>query len=384
MFSRRTSWDLVANRVAEHLERRRAAGGLLDLAESNPTLCGLAWSPRALADALTGPELARYEPSPRGALPARAAVARYLADRGAEVAPDRVVLTASTSEAYRLVLELLCDPGDELLAPAPSYPLLELLAQLEGVRLARYPLRHDGEWHLDRAALTAGLTERTRAVLVISPGNPTGATLSRDDLQFLERLCGEAGVALVGDEVFADTSLAPGPSVASASRALAFHLSGASKVCGVPQLKAAWLAVAGPEPLVAGALERLDVLADTALSISGPAQLVLPSLLSRREEFLGPLRARLATNRATLSRVAGGGAAFSVVAGGGGWSGVLKVGQTLDEERLTLALLEDGVAVHPGFFYDFAAPGHLVVSLLPLPETFAEGVRRIADRLHGM
>lgn len=382
MFSSRTSWNLAANAVAERIERRRAAGGLLDLTETNPTRCGLAWPEEELAAALTAPGLSRYDPSPRGAATARAAVAEYLARRGADVPVERILLTASTSEAYALLLKLLCDPGDAVVAPAPSYPLLDLLAQLEGVRLERYPLRHDGEWHLDRAAVQSALTERTRAVLAVSPGNPTGATLSVGDLDFLDRLCAERGLALVADEVFADTALGPCPTVATARHALAFHLSGASKVCGLPQLKASWLAVAGPAPLADVALERLEVLADTTLSISGAAQLALPRVLAGRGSFLARLRERLATNRATLGRVGGGGAPFSVLAGGGGWSAVLRIGETLDEEDVTLALLDVGVAVHPGFFYDFERSGYLVVSLLIPPDAFEEGVAKIGARLH--
>ncbi|HET7755285.1 MAG TPA: pyridoxal phosphate-dependent aminotransferase [Anaeromyxobacteraceae bacterium] len=384
MFSRRTGWDLAANSIADRIERRRAAGRLVDLTETNPTRCGLEWPAAELAAALTAPALSRYDPTPRGSEAARAAVVRYLADRGASATVEQVVLTASTSEAYGLVLKLLCDPGDEILAPTPSYPLLDLLAGVEGVRLVRYPLHHAGEWHLDRAALAAAVTERTRAVLAVSPGNPTGAALTQGDLEFLDLLCAERGIALVGDEVFADSAPTPGPSVAAARRALAFHLSGASKVCGVPQLKAAWIAVVGPPALADAALERLDVLADTALSISGPAQLALPYLLDHRESFLARLRERLATNRAELARAVAGGAPLSVLSGRGGWSDVLKVGTSMDEEALVSRLLDDGVAVHPGFFYDFERPGHLVVSLLVEPGAFAEGVRLVAARLHAM
>lgn len=382
MFSRRTGWDLSANAIADRLERRRAEEGVVDLTESNPTRCGLAWDEEELAAALAGPGISRYAPHPRGDTAARAAVSAYLADRGVTVPVERIVLTASTSEAYALVLKLLCDPGDEILAPAPSYPLLDLLAELEGVRLARYPLRHDGDWHVDHGALLDAATERARAVLAISPGNPTGATLSPEDLDRLETLCADRGLAIVGDEVFADTVLAPGPSVACARRALSFHLSGASKVCGLPQIKVAWIAVGGPEELARAALERLDVLADTALSVSTPSQLALPRLLSRRDSFLRPLRERLAANREALRAAGAGGAAWSFLRGGGGWSGILRVGSTVDEEALVLALLGDGVAVHPGFFYDFGRAGHLVLSLLPEPEVFAEGLRRVVRRLH--
>jgi alanine-synthesizing transaminase len=381
-FSRRTGWDLSANRFAARLEARRAEGApLLDLTESNPTRVGLAWPAPELCAALAHPDLPTYDPTPRGPAPARRAVAAYLAARGAAVAPERILLTASTSEAYALLLKLLCDPGDAVVAPAPSYPLLDVLCDLEGVRLARYPMRYDGEWHLDRAALAEAIPERARAVIVVSPGNPTGALLAPDELRFLEALCAEHGLALVGDEVFADTALAPVASVASASACLAFQLSGLSKVCGLPQVKAGWIAAAGPDALVAPALARLEVVADAYLSVSAAAQLALPALLARREQFLRPLRERLAANRAALARAAGGGAPFDVLRSGGGWSAVIRIPAALDEEALCLALLDEGVAVYPGFFFDLGAPGHLVASLLLPAAAFAEAAGRVARRI---
>ena len=381
--SRRTSWDLAANALAERLQALRAGGReLLDLAESNPTRCGLAWPADVLAAALAHPDLGRYDPEPRGLFAAREAIAAYLASHGAPVAPGQVLLTASTSEGYGLLLKLLCDPGDEILVPAPSYPLLDVLCQLECVRLVRYPMRYDGTWHLDMAALEEAATERTRAVVVVSPANPTGAVLSGEELSALERFCARRGVALIGDEVFADTALADRAGVASTREALAFHLSGMSKVCGLPQVKVAWIAVAGPAPEVAQAMERLEMIADGYLSVSGPSQLATPALLAAREQFLRPLRVRLAANRAALARAAAvADAPFGPLRSGGGWSAVLRMGEAVDEEALCLALLEDGVVAHPGFFYDFERRGHLVLSLLPEPHAFREGLERIARRL---
>jgi aspartate/methionine/tyrosine aminotransferase len=384
-FSRRTAWDLAANRVASRLDALRAARApLLDLTESNPTRAGLAWPAERLAAALSAPDLPSYDPTPSGHPAARGAIAAYLADHGASVGAERVVLTASTSEAYALLLKLLCDPGDAVLAPAPSYPLLDVLCDLEGVRLERYPLRYDGEWHLDAGALAGAVSDRTRAVVVVSPSNPTGATLSAEDLAALEGLCADRGLALVGDEVFADTALAAAASVARATRCLAFHVSGLSKVCGLPQLKAAWIAAAGPAGMVTPALARLEVACDAYLSVSGPAQAAVAALLPERERFLAPLRRRLAENRAALCAAAGEGAPFDVLRSGGGWSAVLRTGEAVDEEELCLALLDEGVAVHPGFFFDFERPGHLVVSLLPEPRAFADGAARIARRLRSV
>jgi hypothetical protein len=380
MPSRRTRWDLAANAFAARLDAVRASGApLLDLTEANPTRAGFSWPVDLLASALADPRLARHDPSPQGPPEARAAVVGWLAAHGAAVPADRVLLTASTSEAYAFLLKLLCDPGDEVLVPAPSYPLLDLLAGLECVALVRYPLAYDGEWHVDVGSVAERVGPRTRAVVVVSPGNPGGAVLSTEELEALDALCAARGLALVGDEVFADTALRPAASVATARSALAFHLGGLSKTCGLPQLKLAWIAAAGPDALVRPALARLEVVADAYLSVSGPAQLALPRLLAARETFLAPLRARLAANRARLAPPPG--AAWDLLPSGGGWSAVLRLGERVDEEALALSLLAEGVAVWPGFLFDFERPGHLVVSLLPHPEVLSEGSRRIAARL---
>lgn len=380
--SRRTSWDLAANELARRLEAARAEGRfLLDLSESNPTCCGLAWPSGVLAAALAQSGLALYQPAPGGLRAAREAVAGYLASHGAAVDPAHVLLTASTSEGYAYLLKLLCDPGDEVLVPSPSYPLLDVLCDLECVRLVRYPVDYDGTWHLDGAALEERATERTRAVVVVSPANPTGALLAREDLSMLERFCARRGLALIGDEVFADSALGEKVSIAAAREALAFQLSGISKVCGLPQMKVAWIAAAGPPPEVERAMERLEMIADGYLSVSGPSQLALPALLAARERFLGPLRDRLASNRAALAQAAPGDAPFGPLRSGGGWSAVLQIGEAVDEEALCLELLDDGVVVQPGFFYDFERRGHLVLSLLPEPHVFREGLARITQRL---
>ena len=379
-FSRRTGWDLNANALAARVEAARTEGRpLLDLTESNPTQAGLGWPAERLQAALARSGVDAYRPDPRGHPGARRAVAAYLAARAGPVAIDRILLTASTSDAYGYLLKLLCDPGDDVLVPAPAYPLLDLLAGLEAVELRRYPLREEGGWHLDLPALRAAIGPRTRAVLAVSPSNPVGAVLSAEELAALDEICAERGLALIADEVFADTAPEGAPSALGVRRALAFHLSGLSKVCGLPQLKVGWIAAAGPEARVAPALERLEMIADAYLSVSAPSQLALESLLPERHAFLGPLRARLDGNRARLESLAY--APFAPLPWRGGWSAVLRIDEAIDEEALCLALIEDGVVVHPGFFFDFERPGYLVVSLMCEPALFTQGLERLARRL---
>ncbi len=382
MFSERTRWDLRPNRLAERLAAKRAARArILDLTESNPTRAGLT-GPGDLLALLVRPEGLRYEPAAFGLPQARTAVAADFARRGFPLDPDRVLLSASTSEAYAFLFKLLCDPGEEVLVPRPGYPLFEFLATLESVRVRTYPFAHDGEWHLDLAALRAALGPRTRALVVVNPNNPTGAYLKREECDALLALCAERGIALVSDEVFADFALREdGRRVASVARdgpALAFALGGLSKSCGLPQLKLAWTAVTGPERLVRDTLARLEVVADTYLSVSTPVQLAAPELLARREELQAPIRERTRSNLRALHAAVGPGCPATILPPEGGWSAVLRVPATLSEEERVIRLLEErDVLVHPGYFFDFPAEAYLVLSLLPPPGEFAEGVARV-------
>jgi hypothetical protein len=382
MFSDRTRWDLRANRLAERLAAKRAAGArILDLTESNPTRAGLPY-PDDLLASLARAEARRYDPAPFGLPAAREAVAADFARRGFPVGPDRVVLSASTSEAYAFLFKLLCDPGDEVLVPRPGYPLFEFLAALESVRVRSYPLAHDGEWHVDVGALREALAPRTRAVVVVSPHNPTGHCLKRDERDALEALCAERGLALVSDEVFADYTFLEDPrragSVARDGPALAFALGGLSKSCGLPQLKLAWTAVTGPEALRRDALARLEVVADTYLSVSTPVQVAAPELLARRGELSLPIRARLRANLAVLRAAIGPGSPATLLDPEGGWSAVLRVPATRpEEERVTRLLEERDVLVHPGYFFDFPREAFLVLSLLAPEADFAGGVARV-------
>ncbi|TMA26773.1 MAG: pyridoxal phosphate-dependent aminotransferase [Deltaproteobacteria bacterium] len=360
---------LEENALARALRARREP--YIDLTLSNPTAAGLPYEEEKILGALSRREVLRYQPHPRGLLSAREAVAEFCG-----VDPERIVLTSSTSEAYSLLFKLLCQPGDEVLAPEPSYPLFAYLTALESVRLVPYPLRWDGEWHLDPAALR--LSDRTRALLVVSPGNPTGAYLKKAELAQLVRC------PLICDEVFADYPVGDDSRRARScgnDRVLTFTLSGLSKVAGLPQLKLAWCAVSGPG--AEAALHKLELIADTYLSVNTPVQVAARDLLETRHSFQRALRSRLAANRAALQGARRPDASWDVLGSEGGWSAILSVPRSRSEEEWALALLEAGALAHPGYFFDFP-PGsgaHLVVSLLPEPAEFARGVQILARTL---
>ena len=386
MFSLRTRWDLTANALALAVEGRREKGlPLADLTESNPTRVGLALDGDALVAAFAHFEAGVYQPEPRGLLTAREAVQRTFLERGHDVALERLFLTASTSEAYAFLFKLLCDPGDEILVPRPSYPLFEFLAGLESVTTRGYPLSFDGEWHLERSNLLGELGPRTRAIVVVSPNNPTGSFLKRRELQLLEEVAGERGIAVISDEVFADYGRgAKGErvSVLDAPGLFSFALGGLSKGAALPQVKVGWLAANGPAPLVEEALRRLEIIADTYLSVSTPSQLALPSLLAQRGEIQRRIRDRVEENFAALSRAIVPGDPVGLLPLEGGWSAVLRIPRTRSEQAWVVTLVEeDGVLVHPGFFFDFPGEGYLSVSLLPRPEEFARAALRLLARL---
>lgn len=382
MFSSRTRWDRTANRLSTLLaERRRAGAALLDLTESNPTRAGLL-APADVLAPLSEPTCLVYDPEPAGAMTAREAVATDYRRRGFDVGPGRIVLSASSSEAYGELFKLLCDPGDNVLVPRPSYPLFEYLARLESVEVRPYSLAYDGEWHLTREALLEASTPRSRAVVVVSPNNPTGSYLKRDEAAELAAFCAGRGLAVISDEVFADYAFGPDPrrvaSLAADGSALAFCLGGLSKSCGLPQLKLGWIAVSGPASLREEALARLEIVADTYLSVGTPVQRAAPSLLARLPRLQAPIASRVAGNLEALrSRLARDSPA-TLLAVEGGWYAVLQVPATLaEEERVCRLLATRDVLVHPGFFFDFEREAFLVLSLLPRPEAFAEGVARV-------
>ncbi|HTV66777.1 MAG TPA: pyridoxal phosphate-dependent aminotransferase [Bryocella sp.] len=380
-FSARTNWDLSETELVREVKARRAAGlPLIDLTASNPTRCGFEYDEAAILAALSKPEALVYDPDPRGMLSARQAVCRYYADHGAEVDPENLFLTTSTSEAYSYLFRLLCDPGDEVLIAQPSYPLFDFLAQLDDVRLTPYPLFYDHGWHLDIEALRRKVTPRTRAIALVHPNNPTGNFTKAAERRELESICAEHGLALIVDEVFLDYPLNPfaGPSFASGDHpALTFVLSGLSKIAALPQMKIAWIAAFGPEPVLTQATERLEVIADTFLSINAPVQCALPEWLEGRGKIQGQILDRVRRNLAALDRELTD-TPVSRLEVDGGWYAVLRVPAIEPDENLAAQLVRDlGVEIHPGHFFGFSDSGWIVVSLLTAEAELHSGIKAI-------
>ena len=391
MFARRTAWNRAPNRFSVALEKHRAAGRqVLDLTVSNPTQVGIRFAGLSILKALVDLRALEYHPEPKGVRTAREAVAAYYRERGAdphlpaqmwgiEVDPADIILTTSTSEAYSFVFRLLCDQDDEVLVPTPSYPLFEFLAGLQDVRLAPYELIYDHGWQIDFHSLEKALTERSRGVLVVHPNNPTGGYVPSKEMDRLSEICKDRGLALIADEVFLDYAHdgKPRPTFATSQTALTFTLSGLSKISGMPQMKFAWIATSGPSEQRREALARLEVVADTYLSMNTPIQLAAPEFFRQRVRFQAELMQRIRANRAELDRQLEGGVCRRLDLEGG-WYAVLRVPVTRSDEDLAVELLEQrSVLVHPGHFYDFHADGYLVLSLITPERVFAEGMRRV-------
>jgi alanine-synthesizing transaminase len=390
MFSTRVPSDRTPNRLAEAVRRARAGGReLIDLTVTNPTRCGFDYPDDILAP-LADPAGRDYAASPFGLAAAREAVAADYARRGLRVDPAHIVLTSSTSEAYSLLFKLLCEPaGSATLVPAPSYPLFDHLTRLDGALAVPYRLEYHGRWCVDGESLDEGLAvPGVRAVLAVSPNNPTGSALATHELEALLARCERAGAALILDEVFADYPLTdrpidPLPHVADAT-ALTFRLGGLSKSAGLPQVKLGWLAAAGPGDRLSEALDRLELICDTYLSVSTPVQLAAAGLMASGAAVRDQIAARIRANYAALQDLTARWPAVETLPADGGWSAVLRVPATRSEEDIVLDLLEHrAVVVHPGFFFDFPNEAYLVVSLLPPPATFREGVERVIRTVVG-
>jgi len=379
-FARRTNWNLRPNLFSTALDAHRANGKpLLDLSASNPTSIGVHYEEHTLLSALTQPNALKYEPASKGLLVAREAVARYYTERGTAVSPEHIILTVSTSEAYSYCFRLLCEPGDEVLVGLPSYPLFEFLADIQDVRLIPYELVYDHGWQIDFHSLSKAITPRTRAILLVHPNNPTGSYIRPHEIAELNRICSRHELAMICDEVFLDYSLAEThTSLVENNGALTFVLSGLSKIAGLPQMKLAWLVSSGPQPLREEALARLDVIADTFLSPNAPVQWAASAMLESRRGIQLQVMERVRGNLAELDAQLANQALCRRLDFEGGWYATLRVPATRTDEELAVAILEhEAVLVQPGHFFDFAADGHLVLSLIAPTAEFAEGVRRV-------
>ena len=409
-FSQRLRWDRGENALAALEQRRRAAGlSIVDLTESNPTTVGLPYPTEALREALGAGAGAPYQPAPLGLRSAREAIASQIARAGATgvVAADRIALTASSSESYSLLFKLLCDPGDSVLVPEPSYPLFEYLAHLDGVRPVGYRLVYDGQWHIDFASLAQAHARAAagggsvRAVVVVNPNNPTGSFITAAEVARLATLCEQQRLAVISDEVFAsyrfaeqadpgrpgrspEDSLAAWPALID--QTLTFSLGGLSKACGLPHLKLGWILTGGPTGLVEGAMARLELIADTYLSVAGPVQRALPRLLDLGAGIGAQIQRRVRANRARLSSAIAANSPCTLLNAQGGWTAILRVPDVVvpgdgpggaDEAWAIRLLAREGILIHPGYLFDMPSGAYLIASLLPAPEVFSGGIERV-------
>jgi alanine-synthesizing transaminase len=388
MFSRRTDWALTPNRFSEAQRHfQRAGREVLDLTLSNPTQAQLTFNADEILAALSNPKAMDYDPQPKGLLSARQAVADYYRNQAEafDLDAESIVLTTSTSEGYSYVLRLLCNPEDEILVPKPSYPLFEFLADLQDVKLVAYPLLYDHGWQIDFPSLHQAVTSRTRAIVLVHPNNPTGSYVGASERESLNEVCRKHDLSLLADEVFLDYPLDgnPRPSFVTNRDVLTFTLSGLSKISGLPQMKLAWVVTSGPPEKVGPALDRMEVIADTYLSMNAPIQLAAPTLLAQRRDIQALLMDRVRQNLREFDRQLAQQKTCQRLEVEGGWYAVLRVPAIQSDEEVAIEILhKTSVLVHPGHFYDFPADGYLVLSLITPTPDFQEGSRRLLELLN--
>ncbi|HEX4427060.1 MAG TPA: pyridoxal phosphate-dependent aminotransferase [Terriglobales bacterium] len=388
MFSKRSDWSLTTNRFTDvQRDLQRTGREVLDLTVSNPTRAKFTYDANAILAALSNPNVMDYDPQPKGLLSARQAVVGYYLnhDASCNLSPESVVLTTSTSEGYSYVLRLLCNPDDEILVPKPSYPLFDFLGDLQDVKLVPYPLLYDHGWQIDFPSLEKAVTKRTRAIVLVNPNNPTGSYVSASEREVLNQFCNQHSLSLLADEVFLDYGLKekPHPSFITNQSALTFTLSGLSKISGLPQMKFSWVVTSGPPEMVAAALDRLEVIADTYLSMNAPIQMAAPIMIEQRKNIQPLLMDRVRTNLQEFDRQLAGQKTCQRLEVEGGWYAVLRVPATQSDEDLAIEILRQAsVLVHPGHFFDFPSDGYLVLSLITPTEDFREGTRRFLEILN--
>jgi aspartate/methionine/tyrosine aminotransferase len=384
-FARRTAWDMNENDLTRACRELKASGReVLDLTKSNPTKCGFDYSPLAVESSFGAKENLDYTPDPWGLRSAREAVAAFYAVRGTPVSPENILLTSSTSEGYNYLFRLLCDPGDEILAPAPSYPLFQFLADVNDAKISPYKLTYADGWKIDRESLVKAAKKNTRAIVLVNPNNPTGSYIREDDYAFIRDFAEANGIALICDEVFADYALDLLP---DAKRTLigedgpaTFVLSGLSKILALPQMKLSWIVLQGGGNAAAEIRGRLEMIADTFLSVNAPVENAAPLWLPKCDSVQTPIKARLAANLALLKETAAATPGLSALRAEGGWYGILAMDGIVDEDAFAVNLAKDrGVIVHPGFYYDFDEGEHAVFSLLTEPDIWARALKTFAQ-----
>jgi alanine-synthesizing transaminase len=384
MFSRRTEWNLAPNRLTlAHKEAVSSGKKIIDLTISNPTQTEIEYHESAILDALANPKSLDYDPQPKGLLSAREAVSQYYAPT---IDAESLILTTSTSEGYSFVFRLLCNSGDEILVPKPSYPLFDFLAELQDVSLVPYSLIYDHGWQIDFHSLETALTPKSRAVVLVHPNNPTGSYISAQERQHLNELCHRHKLALIVDEVFLDYAHGkPQPTFAANRDALTFTLSGISKISALPQMKLAWITTSGPPAEVAPAMQRLEIIADTYLSLNAPVQLAAPILLDQRKTIQPQLMNRVRANLAELDQQLAMQKSCTRLVIQGGWYAVLRIPVTRSDEDFAIELLQcTGVLVHPGHFYDFPGDGHLILSLIAVQKEFRSGIAAVLESANNL
>ncbi len=385
-FSRRTDWRTAPNLLAQAMDAKKRSGKkLIDLTESNPTRCGFGYLKSELLKPFSSESNFLYEPDSHGLAVAREAVCDYYAEKKVTVQPDQVFMTAGTSEAYSYIFRLLCENGESILVPQPSYPLFDYLADLNDIAIKRYRLNYEDGWRIDRPSLENAAAGNPKAVILVNPNNPTGNFVRPDELELINRVCRQAECAIISDEVFWDFSFEKGakdhPSFAANHGVLTFTLSGVSKIMGLPQMKLSWIVVSGPEAIRRQATERLEVIADTYLSVNTPSQRALASWLDAREEAKTEMLERILSNKQYLEEALGASGGPELLKSDGGWYGVIRYDSSLNEEAIALHLLEEqNIIIHPGYFFDFEDGRHGVVSFLTRIEIFREGVNRLTRR----
>ncbi len=382
MFSQRTEWELTPNRITGILEDlKKSNQRIFDLTESNPTNCGFSYLTQDLQGALMNPDNMRYSPATKGLAASREAVAKYYESKGITISPEQIFLTSSTSEGYSFLFRLLADPGNNILFPSPSYPLFEFLVGLNDIEMNYYPLNYENQWGIDFGELRNLITPLTSGIVLVNPNNPTGSFVKSPELVTLNQICHESQISIISDEVFHDYAFDRNqnfPSLAANNENLTFTLGGLSKMLGLPQMKLSWIVVSGPKAIAAEAIARLEIIADTYLSVNTPVQNALPVWMKLRTAIQDEIMTRVNVNRTFLSEHCGKACLHS----DGGWYAVLKLNPDMDEEKLVEDLLiQDQVYVHPGYFFNFNDEPHLIISLLPMKEDFEEGLKRVINRI---